>query len=155
MTKDITSTGTSFDWAEKDRQYANLAKAVRPANKAALFDALAAAGIMTVIVEFDGSGDSGQIENVSARESEKSVDLPDSQIEIAQARWGRSEIERQTLPVWEAVEQLAYDLLEETHAGWEINDGAYGKFTFDVAERSITLDYNERFTHVSNFEHEF
>ena len=31
-----------------------------------------------------------------------------------------------------------------THDGWENSDGAYGDFTFDVAERTITLDYNER-----------
>ena len=32
----------------------------------------------------------------------------------------------------------------KTHGGWENNDGAYGEYTFDVAERTITLDYNER-----------
>ena len=37
------------------------AEAVRPDNKTALFDALAAAGITLVTVTFDGSGDSGQI----------------------------------------------------------------------------------------------
>jgi hypothetical protein len=163
MTKDNTpptdpmdsSIGTGLDWAEKDRQYTALAETIRPANKAALFDALTAAGVTTVFVEFDGSCDSGQIENVGASSGEKPVDLPDGQIEIAQARWGRAEITRQTLPIREAVEQLVYDLLEETHAGWEINDGAFGDFTFDVAERTITLNYNQRITDVTNFEDVF
>ena len=34
-------------------------------NKASVFDALATAGINTVIVTFDGEGDSGQIQDVS------------------------------------------------------------------------------------------
>ena len=44
----------------------------------------------------------------------------------------------------EAIERLAYDFLEETHGGWENNEGAYGNFLFDVTERTITLNYNER-----------
>ncbi len=32
-----------------------------------------------------------------------------------------------------------------THDGWENSDGAHGDFTFDVGERTITLDYNERY----------
>src|SRR5436190_1010560 len=35
-------------------------------NKAVLFDALAPAGITTIHVEFDGEGDSGQINGISA-----------------------------------------------------------------------------------------
>ena len=44
----------------------------------------------------------------------------------------------------EAIEILVYDVLSQKHGGWENNDGAYGEYTFDVAERTITLDYNER-----------
>ena len=36
-----------------------------------------------------------------------------------------------------AIETLVYDYLETTHPGWEINDGAFGTFVFDVAERTI------------------
>ena len=54
-----------------------------------------------------------------------------------------------------AVECLAYDVLERTHGGWENNDGAYGDITFDVAERTITLDYNERYTASENYTHSF
>ena len=70
--------------------------------------------------------------------------LPAVEIEIASARWGSATIDRQTQPVREAIETLVYDVLSQTYGGWENNDGAYGEFTFDVAERTITLDYNER-----------
>jgi hypothetical protein len=132
------------DWAEKDCQHTALAEAIRPANKAALFEALASADVTTVLVGFDGYGDSGQIESIEARSGANAVDLPDAQVEIARACWGNSEIERSAFSIRDAIEQLAYDFLEETHDGWENNEGAYGEFTFNVAKRAITLDYNER-----------
>ena len=57
---------------------------------------------------------------------------------------GDANVERTTLSVRDAIESLAYDFLEQTHGGWENNEGVYGEFTFDVAQRTITLDYNER-----------
>jgi hypothetical protein len=50
------------------------------------------------------------------------------------------------MTVTDAIERLAYDLLGDAHPSWEINDGAYGSFLFDVAGGTITLDCNLRFT---------
>ncbi len=135
--------------------YEARAATVRPANKTVLFDALVAAGVTQVIVTFDGYGDSGQIEDISALAGGESVDLPEAQIIIARVIWGVDEIAESTMSVEEAIEQLAYDFLAETHGGWENNDGAYGEFTFDVAEWEITLDYNERYTATESYEHTF
>jgi hypothetical protein len=132
------------DFLEKDRAFTALSDSIRPANKTALFDALAAAGITSVLVHFDGSGDSGQIEDVDATAGDQPAEIPNGDIEIAQVHWGNPEIERTTFSVREAIESLAYDFLEQTHGAWEDNEGAYGEFTFDVAQRTITLDYNER-----------
>jgi hypothetical protein len=55
----------------------------------------------------------------------------------------------------DAIETLAYDYLEETHYGWENNDGAFGTFVFDVPARNVTLEHNERFTDYNTFKHEF
>jgi hypothetical protein len=63
------STDILCDWAETERQHAAIIEASRPGNKAALFDALASAGITTVVVQFDGCGDSGQVESIEARTS--------------------------------------------------------------------------------------
>ena len=115
-----------------------------PANKGALFDALAAAAITIVVVTFDGYGDSGQIENIEAKAGDEIVPLPSGTIEIARPAWGSDEIERHNLSIHDAIETLTYGFLGQTHGGWENNDGAYGDFTFDVADRSITLECNER-----------
>jgi len=149
------STDIVGDWAQQEGQHAALVEAIRPANKAALFAALESAGITTVVVQFDGCGDSGQVESIEAKIGENPVDLPEAKIEIAQARWGSSNIERSAFSIRDAVEQIAYDFLEETHCGWENNDGAYGEFTIDVAERSITLDYNERISEAIYSQHVF
>ena len=148
----MTDVTPSYDpaaaWAAIEAQHAartRLADEVRPANKTALLDALAAAGISSVVVTFDGSGDSGQIEGVDARIGDTATELPATAVEITSPLWEGAGLETRTLPLAEAIEQLAYDLLEETHDGWENNDGAFGEFTFDVAEGVIRLDHNERF----------
>jgi hypothetical protein len=142
-------------WDQKEREHASRADELLPANKTALFDALAAANITTVMVTFDGYGDSGQIENVEAKVGDEIVTLPPAAIEIARPVWGSNEIERQSLSIHDTIEALVYSLLGQTHGGWENNDGAYGDFTFDVADRTITLDYNERYTESHNTEHVF
>src|SRR5258708_36416542 len=117
------------DFLEKDRAFTALSDSIRPANKTTLFDALAAAGITSVLVHFDGSGDSGQIEGIDATAGEQPAEIPNGNIEIAQVRWGDANIERTTLSVRDAIENLAYDFLEQTYGGWENNEGAYGEFT--------------------------
>ena len=128
----------------QDDARSRLAEEALPGNKVALFDVLAAAGITSVVVTFDGVGDSGQIESIDARTGDAAAVLPICDIEIATPGWDGSELHRRTLPLGEAIEHLAYAFLEETHGGWENNEGALGEFTFDVAERVIRLDYNER-----------
>lgn len=54
----------------------------------------------------------------------------------------------------DAIERFVYDCLEETHAGWEIDAGAYGTFKFDVTAGTIRLDYHERYEASEHFEHE-
>jgi len=55
----------------------------------------------------------------------------------------------------EVIEEITYDLLGAEHGGWEIDHGAFGDVTFDVDERSITLDFNERCTTFTAYVHIF
>jgi hypothetical protein len=54
-----------------------------------------------------------------------------------------------------AVEELVYDLLSDTHSGWQDNDGAYGEFCIDARARAIHLEFNERFTSSELYTHDF
>lgn len=79
--------------------YERRSESVHPANKKALFDALAAAKITQVIVTFDGYGDSGQVEDISAVSGGETVALPKGEITIARAIWGIDEITESTVSV--------------------------------------------------------
>ena len=159
MTDSIDTTPTTdaslSDWEAKSAAQGQLHAELQPLNKTALFDALAVAGVTLVVVSFDGYGDSGQIENVEVKAGDTVIAMPEGTIEIAEAVWDQIEADRSTISIADAIERLVYDLLTDTHCGWENNDGAYGDFTFDVAERTITLDYNERYTASDNSQHVF
>ena len=124
-----------------------------PGNKAALFDALAAAGIDTLQVGFDGCADSGQIDGIEAKTADVTVSLPDVTITIGHVLNDGSGVKQMNLPIEEAIEQLAYDFLAEIRSGWENDDGAFGEFVFDVGKRSITLEFNDRYTETEYSQH--
>jgi hypothetical protein len=126
---------------------------VRARNKALVFAALAEAGIHRVTVDYDGCGDSGQIENVEAWDAaDERIPFPaDPKIELAPD----NPLQPHAAENLEAaVETLAWDYLE-IHWGWENNDGAFGTFVFDVPACTITLEHNERYTEVNTTSHEF
>ena len=124
-------------------------------NKPIVFDILAASGITSVTVEFDGEGDSGQIESVIACAGEARVELSKTPVMLQRASWQGEALTASTEPLSQAIETLCYDYLEQEHGGWENNDGAFGTFTFDVGERTIELEFNGRyadvFTHTYSF----
>ena len=124
-------------------------------NKAAVIDALAAAGITSAVVVFDGYGDEGQVESIEARVGETTVQLPVTSIVMLDADENGTTSSEREMPLNEAIENLCYEYLEEAHGGWEVNDGAYGTFAFTVADGSVVLDFNLRFSDSENYEHRF
>jgi hypothetical protein len=145
----------NLDLRKEQQAYEKLAASVLEGNKSVLFDALKKADIDAVVVEFDGEGDSDQITGIAGW-SGGHLGLPEEvQIEMALVEWGATEPTRKTLPIREAVEEISYGLLEKTHGGWEIDDGAYGEFLFDVPNRKITLTFNARITDVRTSVHAF
>jgi hypothetical protein len=140
------------------KRYESHLKAVAKANafnKPIVFDALAAAGLTRVMVEFDGIGDSGQIDEITAYAGDAIAELPLPSLTLHQAVQNKGDPRTTKVSLREAVETLCYDYLSQTHGGWQDNDGAYGKFEFDVGERSIHLDFNERFTDTNHHSHDF
>jgi Family of unknown function (DUF6878) len=154
-TQERRATLMMTDFWEEQQAFKKLAASLNEGNKAALFDALQKAGITVVIVDFDGCGDSRQIENIIAKARDQMIDLPEEQTDIALAFWGQPEPTRKTLPIREAIEEIAYSLLEHEHDGWEIDDGAFGEFDFDVISRKIVLTINARYTDVHTSEQSF
>jgi hypothetical protein len=133
--------------------YRTIQKALNAKNKAAVFDALARAGITRVTVSFDGEGDSGCIEEISAYRGEEPCKLPALLVTLLEAGWDNAIPTQESLR--KAVETLCYDFLSQEHGGWEDNEGASGLFEFDVSERSIELEINTRFVETLTSNHTF
>jgi hypothetical protein len=134
---------------------------VRARDKESIFAALSEAGIKTLIVHFDGYGDSGQIESIDAWA--KAADDPDLFTAGGSVPFPSNQVlQLRSLPadppseitLQDAIETLVYDVLEETHWGWEDGEGAYGTFVFSVPQRTIKLEHNERFIDATTFHHD-
>jgi hypothetical protein len=149
------STDNGFsDYRQQQERREALAARLRLGTRTQLFDALASHGIARVNVTFDGEGDSGQIEETTAlRTDDQPADLPDQQLTVQVPNPDATGPQDHTLSLADLIEELCYDLLGEHHGGWQDNDGSYGEFVLDVADRSITLDMNERFTDSHNSSH--
>ena len=133
-----------------------LSAEILPYNKQVLFEALAAAGINIVTIAFDGSGDSGQFERPASYDSEnREVAIPIDYITVKSVDFDTGTVFEHTTTVGEYIVALACDFLEGAHEGWENDDGAHGEFHFSLSDRTITLDYNERYIESNHYEHEF
>jgi hypothetical protein len=147
MTDDISAPVSGFDsacWLARDQEFVRLCKSALSKNKTALFDALARARVDTVEVTFNGYAGNGQVDEAILDGEGGDADIRLVNIEIVRVKSGSSFVVRETLSVTDAIEKLVYDLLQQTYAGWEKDLGAYGDFVFDVAERTIKLNFNER-----------
>jgi hypothetical protein len=124
-------------------------------NKTVVFDALAVANITTVTVEFDGEGDSGGITSIGAVKDDESVGLPALKVPYQAVEWMGETLHPAEHTLEQAIEYLCYQYLEQTHGGWENNEGAFGTFVFTVADRRIELEFNGRYCEVDSHAHEF
>ena len=152
----MTETDDAYARYEaQQRARDRLAVQAASTTKDAVFDALARTRVASVTVTFDGSCDDGQIESVVAHDAQaNAIALPADLAAVTAPLWDGSGIETSTMPLAEAIEALAYAFLERAHSGWENDDGAYGEFTFDVASRTASLEYNERYTATETTTHE-
>jgi hypothetical protein len=92
----------------------------------ALLDELARQHVTLIEVEYDGSGDSGQVERVIF--TGPTGPVPASE------------------PADLVVEQYVRALLEYHQPGWEDNEGSFGTVRINPVERSVTLEHSTRFT---------
>jgi hypothetical protein len=149
------------DYTAKEARYEQLRAEILPHNKTVLFDALEAAGIACVVLEFDGYGDEGQFQGATAYRPDvepcidDGIEVPSVYVALKIGDFHTGDISEQTQPLREAIEEMVSDFLEETHNGWEDGEGAFGNFRLTVADRAITLEYNERYVETTYAEHSF
>jgi hypothetical protein len=127
-----------------------------------LFRELAALG---VDIEFDGSGDNGQIQGVEAvNEGEDTVDidqpgrLSQRTTGIGCSAWDSTAKARvypdgyRPMTVPELLEEWIYAALEEAHPGWEIDAGSSGTITLHVSQGTATCELEARLTEYCEYD---
>ena len=113
-------------------------------NKGQILSAMKVAGTEWARIEFDGESDEGRITAHS--------NVPAGSLNVL-ADDDRDTTPR-TITMHAAMEQMALDLLELHHYGWEIGGGSYGVVVFDPVKGTITLEYSERIIDTEYYEHE-
>ena len=126
MSTDAANPATSSSQALQDYQaesrerYRIRLDAIRPW--------LISLGVAGVRIEYDGCGDSGQIEELTFQDKDKRLlvlNLSDAQ--------------------HDELTQFFYDLLESRYGGWEDGDGGSGAFEWTLRPQSkLTHDHYER-----------
>jgi hypothetical protein len=119
-------------------------------------------------VSFEGCGDSGQIESVDYTDANgKGIDeayldkiIVKGSAKTSYHKWDEKtkklvKTEAKEGNIREIIEEVCYDKLGASHGGWEINEGSYGTFYFDVSTRKVRLEYNERIEEVRTSEESF
>ena len=93
-----------------------------------LFDTLKMYGIVQVIIHYSGAGDSGQTDDISIK-PEKRDEMLDEKMESGKT-------------IREALDEFAWQGIEENEGGFYNNDGGDGQIIFDVNERTVKMEHN-------------
>lgn len=123
-------------------------------------------GVKQVTFEYDGSGDSGDMDYIwlavtpsqtEVAERIAEVSSPSNEV-VANAtatktvRWEEFVAERKKeknpLITPEMCDQLVDEAFSLLPGGWEINDGSYGTVIVETANETIEVEHNERYTEV-------
>ena len=122
----MTNSETTF--AETMAKWHAEREAANKAARGELLPQLRALGIAQVTAEYEGYGDSGNIEDVTVQPS--GLKLPDD--------------------LRTKIEDFAWSVAYHQHPGFENNEGGYGTLTWDVTADSIALDHADRYVECSH-----
>lgn len=118
-----------------------------------------------VLVEFDGSGDSGSIEDAFLQdENGNSIDLTNatfdwyeksSGFDKEQSKWVITSKPVPNMPVGEILRVICEDALEDAGHDWYNNEGGYGSLTIDLTTTPpvIKLNVSIRVVSTEDYEH--
>lgn len=124
-------------------------------NKENLIISLAEAGISKAVVDYDGSGDSGQVESVCLYNKKNDLVQISKLKEKVRIYEGRSNytpdkggwttvFSEVSLTMEEALSLFAELLLDYKGIDWFNNDGGYGTLTVDIESEVLRLEHTER-----------
>lgn len=121
-------TDLQMNFAETMARWQAEREAANKAARGELLPQLRALGIAQVIAEYEGYGDSGNIEDVTVLPA--GITLPDE--------------------FCTKLGDFAWSVAYHQHPGFENNEGGYGTLTWDVTADSIALDHADRYVECSH-----
>lgn len=108
-------------------------------------------GLESIVIEFDGSGDSGSVTGAEGEPATKwnpervITTLSDADADVND--------KGKVVTVLAVAEALACEVLEQRHPGWEINEGACGEVT--ITPDTISMHFGQRVESVEYEEYDF
>lgn len=134
-----------------------------PEHRKLLLTTLRMMGVKSILVEFSGGGDSGDIQQPYALNAQSTeVDLsapivwPKERSVLKNHVWSKIS-EEQTQPISDVLRNLTNEALENQHLDWYNNDGGQGHleidFSIDPPSIQLYVGINETVTHDHNFDY--
>ena len=143
------------DWLAEYKEGCKSAAECLAFNKAQIFPLLKSVGITVVMVGYSGCGDSGQIDDrlviVRELQSGPAPKILEAKVTLRVPSFHGGNATEQTLSLREAFEHLCWMLLVTEHAGWEMNEGGEGTFTFDARSELIELEHTQFHTESDSY----
>jgi hypothetical protein len=98
-----------------------------PSLRDKLLNYLGALGIKRLTVDYSGSGDSGQTDDIST--------VPDRNMILDE------KFEDTDKELKQVIDEFAWEAIENNESGFYNNDGGQGRIVFDVKKRTITMEH--------------
>ena len=122
-----------------------------------LFAQLKLLNVKEFRINFEGSGDDGQIDEIEFyNANNETFDVPSDMVSWVYTEYGQEPINRQ-VTIHKAIEDLGYQMLDEAGHDWVNNDGGYG--TIDVTlegddgKPSVHMEINIRYTNEDQYDY--
>jgi hypothetical protein len=135
--------------------------------RASILTKLVEKGIEKVVICFDGYGDEGQIEGITATRADGGesslewfADIPGKEIGNGDRVWDGTLQQHvysdgcRPMTMHELMEEWAFELIGIVQPGWETEDGSYGEIVIFPAGNSVQCDFHNRYTEVEITHHE-
>ena len=129
-----------------------------------LYAQLKLMGVQKVVADFNGGGDSGQIEEVALCGAED-VRLPEEvhKTEVMGCKMSQTHVdgswvvtfEDKMMPIVDVLEAACYAALEKCGLDWYNNDGGQGELTIDLTRNPPTVKLQVGINYTTTDEHTF
>lgn len=123
-----------------------------------LFTHLKLLNVNSFEIEFDGSGDDGQIDQIYFYDANnETINIPRDTISWVYSEYGDTKPHEQQVTLQKAVEDLGYEMLNESGHDWYNNDGGYGRINILIEGQDgkpyVDMDMNIRISDSEHYEY--